>query len=588
MSKIDTVIIKNFRSVKLLKIKLDDLNVFVGKNNAGKTNLLRAIRWFCYPDEELKPDNFFDENKDIEICCRVVDIDDGKVNELKERLSTLGKCINNNCVWLRRVVHAPQELPSGMFSDLTETWYAEDRVKVDSSQLGWIRSTNVTEGDIRNILPEVFYLSTNSESFERENDRQEGNTFLNLISYVMRISGVDFNVDSKNRKDNVKLINNKKITDNIVCKLNKNLNDIIGNNLLQMQIVTVESDQKTGTNPVICFDEKNISRLPENFGQGLMRMAQMAVIKLLADIRNVKGQDSLLLIDEPEISLYPQIVEEVAQAIIDICSGRCFQSIICTHSPVFVRNPSLIFNTRIVKKHGGVTRIVPRKQDFCVIVNEKAAQYDIAINLENLSYALFADVVLLVEGQTEKIVLPKILKSMANIENLSVAVVDAMSCNNISGLRDILDGIGLTVFVVQDFDVLQKSCYSKFDGYAEFRLKLDDYAKKNNFTKGTLSARDLTGFLSDETNRNASRKIIDSLKREGIWVWPLGDIESVIYGRVVPNKDKVSEARNFIDKIVEEDCFKVIDNQGGSGRGMEDFCSWLTQGFHKQTESILL
>lgn len=196
----------------------------------------------------------------------MIDIEDGKVDELKERLSSLGKCINNNCVWLKRVVHAPKSMPFEIFSGITETWYAEDRDEIDGLQLGWIKSSNVTEGDIRNLLPEVFYISTNSESFEQNGDnRQEGDTFLNLVSYIMRVSGVDFNVDYKNRRDNVKIINNKKVTDDIVCRLNKYLQDIIGNNFLQVQIATTESDKKTGANPVICFDEKGISRLPEDF-----------------------------------------------------------------------------------------------------------------------------------------------------------------------------------------------------------------------------------------------------------------------------------------------------------------------------------
>lgn len=588
MSKIDTIVIKNFRSIKSLRVKLNNLNVFVGKNNAGKTNLLRAVNWFCCPGKELKSDNFFDENEDVEICCRVIDIEDGKVDELKERLSSLGKCINNNCVWLKRVVHAPKSMPFEIFSGITETWYAEDRDEIDGLQLGWIKSSNVTEGDISNLLPEVFYVSTNSEPFEQNGDnRQEGDTFLNLVSYIMRVSGVDFNVDYKNRRDNIKIINNKKITDDIVCRLNKYLQDIIGNNFLQVQIATTESDKKTGANPVICFDEKGISRLPEDFGQGLMRMAQMAAIKLLANIRNVREQDSLLLVDEPEVSLYPQIAEEVAQAIVDICEGTYFQAVMCTHSPVFVRNPSLILNTQIVKKYDGVTRLVPRKQDLRVIMKDKSAQYDIAINLENLSYALFADVVLLVEGQTEKIVLPKILKSIDNFTGLNVAVVNAMSCNNISGLREILNSIGLIVFVVQDLDVLQKSCYSKLDGYDELRCKLDDYVEKNKFTKGILSAKDLINFLSDKTNRDASKRLINALKQEGTWVWSFGDIESVIYGRMVLNKDKVNEARKFIDKIDGNDCFDIISNLGGNSKEMEEFCSWLAQNINKQTEYML-
>lgn len=41
--KISTIQIKNYRSIKDAKIALCDLTVLLGKNNEGKSNLLRAI-----------------------------------------------------------------------------------------------------------------------------------------------------------------------------------------------------------------------------------------------------------------------------------------------------------------------------------------------------------------------------------------------------------------------------------------------------------------------------------------------------------------------------------------------------------------
>ena len=40
--------IKNFKSIKYCDITLSDLNVLIGENGTGKTNLLDAISYFYY------------------------------------------------------------------------------------------------------------------------------------------------------------------------------------------------------------------------------------------------------------------------------------------------------------------------------------------------------------------------------------------------------------------------------------------------------------------------------------------------------------------------------------------------------------
>jgi putative ATP-dependent endonuclease of OLD family len=44
--KISKVIIKNFKSIEKAEFECNDFNIFVGQNNAGKTNFFEAIEWF--------------------------------------------------------------------------------------------------------------------------------------------------------------------------------------------------------------------------------------------------------------------------------------------------------------------------------------------------------------------------------------------------------------------------------------------------------------------------------------------------------------------------------------------------------------
>jgi putative ATP-dependent endonuclease of OLD family len=40
---IDRIKIQNFRSIRDLEIKLGKMNAFIGPNNAGKSNIMRAL-----------------------------------------------------------------------------------------------------------------------------------------------------------------------------------------------------------------------------------------------------------------------------------------------------------------------------------------------------------------------------------------------------------------------------------------------------------------------------------------------------------------------------------------------------------------
>ena len=77
--KIGAFTIKNYRSIKELKIEnLNPVNVFFGKNNVGKSNILRGLHlaFFCLKSDEMfLPDTmFYNRNiyKPIEITVDLI------------------------------------------------------------------------------------------------------------------------------------------------------------------------------------------------------------------------------------------------------------------------------------------------------------------------------------------------------------------------------------------------------------------------------------------------------------------------------------------------------------------------------------
>jgi len=57
--RIKKILIKNFRSIREETIEFDNLTVLVGKNGAGKSSFLQAIRYFFEPNKKLEVEDFY-------------------------------------------------------------------------------------------------------------------------------------------------------------------------------------------------------------------------------------------------------------------------------------------------------------------------------------------------------------------------------------------------------------------------------------------------------------------------------------------------------------------------------------------------
>lgn len=57
--KIKKVHVENFRSIKSIDIDFQNLMIFIGRNNHGKTNVLLALNFFFDSASKLKDEDFF-------------------------------------------------------------------------------------------------------------------------------------------------------------------------------------------------------------------------------------------------------------------------------------------------------------------------------------------------------------------------------------------------------------------------------------------------------------------------------------------------------------------------------------------------
>ena len=69
MSRIKSLVIENYRSIEHIQFSFEDMVAFVGPNNSGKTNILRAINWFLTPYAKLDQEDFLNKEKSNICYC---------------------------------------------------------------------------------------------------------------------------------------------------------------------------------------------------------------------------------------------------------------------------------------------------------------------------------------------------------------------------------------------------------------------------------------------------------------------------------------------------------------------------------------
>ncbi|QTJ32742.1 ATP-dependent nuclease [Dolosigranulum pigrum] len=209
--------------------------------------------------------------------------------------------------------------------------------------------------------------------------------------------------------------------------------------------------------------ENNDIRSFEEFGTGEQQILIMALAK--AYMQMFKNENFIFILEEPEANLHPLAQKWLKKYIYDLCKSG-IQVIMSTHSPNFI-NPSNLEGLVRVYKKDGITKVkqldnnslkellvdtgVPKDK---IGKNNLGEFFELKLDQEQLE-GLFAKTVVLVEGSTEKIVLPIWLeREDFSLPAEGVEIINCMGKNNIPTLYRIYKAYGYRVICVFDGDVI--------------------------------------------------------------------------------------------------------------------------------------
>lgn len=379
----------NYRSITTArKIETSNMTVLVGKNNEGKSNVLKALTLAM------------DIMETYAINPRII--------------STHYQYRRYGYDWERDFPISLQAKKPNGFSSIELIFEFTEEEKSEIRTLSGIRLSNYipVRVSINNTTVKIEIPKKGTAAFADSSNKQK------IIDYVCKKINFNFIPAVRTEKDAKKVINrlieNELVTleespeyinaMNTIYKLQKDILDNIADQIKTPLIeflpsvkdiqITIQNEKRRAAlrgNIEVVVDDGTPTAISEK-GDGIKSLTALALLNLSSQSNFV----SVVAIEEPESHLHPESARQLYETIIAL--SKKHQVVLTTHSALFVNRTNLKEN--IIVENGKATPVKKIKEIRDVLGTKVS---DNLVNAEN---------VLIVEGEDDKIVLEKILPEM--------------------------------------------------------------------------------------------------------------------------------------------------------------------------------
>ena len=466
--RIQRAIIENFKSIEHIDVRLRCLSLLVGSNNAGKSNIIEALRVFL-GDAKLKPTMFRNvQGEDVQDFYIEVEYQADQPEEIED-LPEKYKLSGDRFRVRYTVVRGGNSEYRGYVLNEDGKEVLDEKAEyfgaVGRGKLG----TAIHIPAIRELQDEVKTTGTTTfGKLLKEIVSEEVKESEAYAGYVVALSQLERHIRG-GEPAGKRVDRGYGTLADVEATLNEELRD--WNCEASIRLVPIDPSKLTATSAEIKIREEGTAeRDPDLTGQGLQRSIVNALITVWADAVRARERRkaakaktatkkvfrppaTIVLFEEPEAYLaVPQQRRTFDN--LRTLSSQGMQVLASTHSPVFLENTIDDFSSLHVTTRTPwttVRTISPELQEL--LANQKFGRtfrFHCWLNAER-NAAFFADRILLVEGATDKAVY---LWLMAKHRRKlgGVTVFDCGPKHNIPHFMRLFGDFGLRHVVVHDDD----------------------------------------------------------------------------------------------------------------------------------------
>jgi predicted ATP-dependent endonuclease of OLD family len=457
--KLVTFSVKNFRSItKAHKIPINEISVLIGKNNEGKSNLLKAL------------------NIAMTHLRKYSEI---RSERLTRYSSYRSRNTYNNYNWERDFPISYQNRRTGTDStfrlefELTETEVTEFKKEIKSNLNGTL-PIELKIGKKHDATISVIKKGRGSKTLNSKS-KQIAEYIAKRINFnyipairtdkeAMRVVDSVLTKELEKLESQPEYENALKTIRNLQAPVLEELSKTIMNSLTELlpyvKDVTIEFHEYQRRLSYrqqfeIFVDDGNNTSL-EFKGDGVKSLAAMGLLK---DMQIRDGVVSVIAIEEPESHLHPGAIHILKDTIFSLASSN--QVIVSTHNPLFVDRENITSN--IVVDSGNV-RPAKNINEIRTLLGIKASD-----NLQNANYAL------VVEGEEDvkalKAILPMLSDKIKKALKDNLLIIEKIGgAGNLSYKLSLIKQTLCLYHVLLDNDEAGRDAYDKANISGELNI----------------------------------------------------------------------------------------------------------------------
>jgi len=491
--KISKIRVHNFRSIINAEIEAHDFLMLVGANNAGKSNIINALRCF-YDDLKWSDDDFpktgtKDDDSWVELTFALTD------NEWENLADKYKEAVNNQCIVLKRHFRGDKAKAKQSNIYATVNGLEETDLFYGAKNIGTAKCGSVV------YIPA---LTTPNDQMKMTGPSPLRNMLNFMLKKVVSKSSAYAQLGQAFDALNTEAKQDNGFLSEIALPINTALNQ--WNVKIDLSVNPISPEEISKSLVKYAFVDIMLGDTAfdlERFGHGFQRSVIYELIRIapsFQDEKETKKKEfnpdfTLLLFEEPEAFLHPSQQENMAYHLRRLGKESEQQVIATSHSPVFIgKSSDNLGQICRMQKCKGVSCLFQLKEseknnliqaggDFLTALTDyvnnpdikeskkgkakelikNAPAEEIASQHEKFRFQLwldsdrasmfFADKVILVEGATEKALFNYLLANdWHDLTAERILVVDALGKYNFHRFLNLFEAYGIYHGVMFDND----------------------------------------------------------------------------------------------------------------------------------------
>ena len=393
--KISNLTVENFRSItKANQLPISDLTILIGKNNEGKSNILKALviglNQISSRSSGYRRRNIYGRHRDTDTISydfeRDFPLNIPKTENSESRIIIDFEMTDVEKQRLKRITGTlwKENLRIGFT-------YHQDTIKVLISDTAKLSQKSTTK--IFTLRHNIFAWVAEKIEVSYIPAIRDSEKTIEIVDFMIaeQLSVLEYNKKYKSLMSKL-----AKLQKPILDSMSKSLTEGVSDFLPDVKEIKLDSKrifQRFSRIPVdVAVNDGNPTDL-ELKGDGIKSLMAISIIKYLTLQRSAK-KNIILAIEEPESHLHPDAIHKLRDVLKDISSKN--QVIISTHSPLLTNRSIISKNLLVDKSQVNAAKSIREIRDILGV--------KIADNLKS------ANLVILVEGIGDKQILKNLLE----------------------------------------------------------------------------------------------------------------------------------------------------------------------------------